>query len=49
MPDFLCELYRLLASDLLNRRATFVIKKKELLLGVNIGDLIENDTVAVVN
>lgn len=49
MPDFHCELYQLLAADLSNRRATFVIKQKELLLGVNIGDLIETDTGAVVN
>lgn len=37
MPDFHCELYRLLAADASNCRATFVIKQKELLLGVNIG------------
>jgi len=49
MPDFHCELYRLLAADLSNRRATFVIKQQKLLLGVNIGDLIETDTGAIVN
>ena len=49
MPDFQCELYQLLAADLLNRRATFVIKQKKLLLGVNIEDLIETDTGAVEN
>lgn len=49
MPDFHCELFRLLAADLLNRRPTFVIKQKELLPSVNIGDLIETDTGAVGN
>lgn len=49
MPDFHYELYRLLAADLLDRRATFVIKQKKLLLAVNIGDLIETDTEAVEN
>lgn len=49
MPDFHCELYRLLAADLSKRRATFVIKQKKLLPGVNIGDLIETDTGAVEN
>lgn len=49
MPDFHCELYWLLSADLLNRRATFVIKQKKLLLGVNIGDLIEMDTGAIEN
>lgn len=44
MPDFHCELYQLLAADLSNRRAAFVIKQKKLLPGVNIGDLIETDT-----
>lgn len=37
------------AADLSNRRATFVIKQKKLLPGVNIGDLIETDTEAVGN
>lgn len=49
MPDLHYELYRLLAADLLDRRATFVIKQKKLLLGVNIGDLIGTDTEAVEN
>lgn len=49
MPDFHSELYRLLAADLSNRRATFVIKQKKLLLGVNIGDLIETDTGPIEN
>lgn len=49
MPDFHCELYQLLAADLSNRRATFVIKQKKLLPSVNIGDLIETDTGAVEN
>lgn len=49
MPDSHCELYSLLAADLLNRRTTFVIKQKKLLPRVNIGDLIETDTGAVEN
>lgn len=47
MPDFHRELYQHLAADLSNRRATFVIKQKKLLPGVNIGDLIEMDTGAL--
>lgn len=49
MPDLQRELFRLLAADLSNRRAAFVIKQKKLLPGVNIGDLIETDTGAVEN
>lgn len=49
MPDFHCELYQLLAADLSNRRAAFVIKQKKLLPSVNTGDLIETDTGAAEN